>query len=507
MSRAYGGGRDAPDAPRELSMTTRNSHREVLARASERAMAFRDGAATRPPRPEVTPATLRASLGGPTPERGAPWTEVIDALADAAEPGIMGVTGPRFFGWVIGASHPAGVAADWLTSAWGQNVGLYAGSPSAAIAEEVAARWLLDLLGLPAGCAVGFVTGATLANFACLAAARDEMLRRSGWDVAEGGLRGAPDLRICIGEDAHATVFKSLEYLGFGRANLTRVASDREGRMRASALETALARADVPTIVIAQAGQINTGAFDPFNELPALCRAADAWLHVDGAFGLWARAAPDRAHLAVGVDQADSWSTDAHKWLQVPYDSGLAIVRDRAALGRAMTIGASYLPDDDALPQPSHYVPELSRRARGFAVWAVLKALGREGVAELVTRHCACARRAAERLAAEPGIEILNEVALNQLAVGFGAGWDLDRQSAAAKEVVAHVQAANRVFIGGADWRGRWIARVSVISNDTAFEDVDVLADEIIAAWRSVRAGNPLSSGSTTGLPASPARV
>jgi glutamate/tyrosine decarboxylase-like PLP-dependent enzyme len=282
-------------------------------------------------------------------------------------------------------------------------------------------------------------------------------------------------------------VFKALHYLGIGRTNLVRIEADDQGRMKADALEAALRRIDGPAIVAAQAGQINTGAFDPFQRIAPACREAGAWLHVDAAFGLWARACPEKAHLAAGLEEADSWSTDAHKWLQAPYDCGLAIVRDAKVHKRAMAISASYLPEEDALPQPSHYTPELSRRARGFAIWAIIRALGRSGVAEMVARHCAAAQRAAARLAEEPGIEILNEVALNQVAVGFGAGWELAQQNEAARAVVAAVQRANRVFVGGADWRGRWIVRISVTSNETDLADADALADEIIAAWRSVR--------------------
>lgn len=462
--------------------------RKALERAAARAASYREQVTQRPPRPEVSAEELRALLGGPTPEAGeADWAKVIDGLADAAEPGLMGITSPRFFGWVMGGSHLAGVAADWLTSAWGQNAGLYHGTPAAAVAEEVASRWLLDILQLPKSCSVGFVTGATMANFVGLAAARDEMLRRRGWSVEEGGLQGAPVVTVCIGADAHTTVFKALHYLGLGRSSMRAIATDDMGRMQADALESALREIDGPTIVAAQAGQINTGAFDPFTRIPAICRAAGAWLHVDAAFGLWARACPDRAHLAAGLDEADSWSTDAHKWLQAPYDCGVAIVRDAEAHRRAMAISASYLPEEASLPQPSHYTPELSRRARGFAIWAILRALGRSGVAEMVSRHCASARHAAARLASEPGIEILNDVELNQVAVGFGAGWERARQNDAARQVIEHVQRANRVFVGGGDWRGRWIARISVTSNETGLSDADALADEIIAAWRSVR--------------------
>jgi glutamate/tyrosine decarboxylase-like PLP-dependent enzyme len=472
---------------RDRTSAMTNPIRELLSLAAKRATTFRDGVPERQPYPVMPVDELRARFRGPTPEIGEDWAAVIDALADAAEPGLVANVSPRFFGWVMGGSHPVGVAADWLTSAWGQNAGIYACTPAGAVAEETAAGWLLDILRLPPGCSVGFVTGATMANFVCLAAARDAVLRRAGWDVATHGLQGAPFVRIFIGADAHTTAFKAARYLGFGDANLVEIPADGAGRMRADALRAALADGEGPTIVIAQAGQINTGAFDPFNKLPAVCRAGGAWLHVDGAFGLWARACPDRAYLTDGLEEADSWCTDGHKWLQTPYDCGFAIVRDVDAHRRAMAIGASYLPEADATLEPSQYVPELSRRARGFAVWALIRALGREGVAEMVSRHCACARRAAARLAAEPGIEILNDVELNQVAVGFGAGWGTDRQSAAAREVIARVQAANRVFIGGADWRGRWIARISVISNDTTLAEADLLADELITAWRAVR--------------------
>ncbi|MCG8441830.1 MAG: aminotransferase class V-fold PLP-dependent enzyme [Caulobacterales bacterium] len=468
-----------------------SNHRDVFARACERAAAYRDSVPERPLRPRASAEDLRARLGGPTPQTGADWTDVIDQLADAAEPGLMTMASPRFFGFVLGASHPVGVAADWLAAAWGQNAGLFQPAPASAVTEEVAGGWVLDMLGLPSGCSVGFVTGATMANFVCLAAARDEALLKAGWDIEEHGLQGAPRIRVCLGADAHTTVFKALRYLGIGAANITTIPADADGRMDADALETALADAGGPTIVAAQAGQINTGAFDPFTRIPAMCRAAGAWLHVDGAFGLWAKACPDRAHLAAGVEDADSWSTDAHKWLQAPFDSGLAIVRDPAAHRRAMAIGASYLPDDAANFDPSHHTPELSRRARGYAVWALLKALGREGVAEMVSRHCACARHVAQRLAAEPGVRVMNEVDLNQVAVLFGADLPADRQDALARELIARVQGANRVYVGGAAWRDRWIVRISVISDRTGIADMDVLAGELITAWREVRASAP----------------
>ncbi len=458
--------------------------------ALKHAKAFRASLGERPPRPTISAAELDSRLSGPTPERGEDGAAVIEALAAAAEPGLMGVAGPRFFGWVIGASHDIGVAADWLTSAWGQNAGMYVGSPAAAVVEDTAARWLLDILRLPRECSVGFVTGATMANFVGLAAARNDVLRRAGWDVEERGLQGAPRLRVLIGEDAHTTVFAALRFLGLGAAAAERIAADDQGRMDADALERALALGDGPAIVIAQAGQINTGAFDPVGRIARACRAHGAWLHVDGAFGLWARAVPELAHLAEGVELADSWATDGHKWLQVPYDCGYVFVRDAEAHRRAMIIAASYLPQAAVEYDAAHFAPELSRRARGFATWAMLRHLGREGVAEMVRRHCALAARVALRLAGEPGVRVLNDVVLNQVIVGFGDG---EAQDAATRAVIERLQQDNQCFAGGASWRGRWVMRISVISAPLTEADIDRLGDAIIGAWRTVRAKSPVT--------------
>jgi len=455
--------------------------------ALKHALAYRDTVKDRPPRPTVSADALEAALGGPTPERGEDAGAVIDTLARGADAGLMGITGSRFFGWVIGGSHEAGVAADWLTSAWGQNAGLYAGSPAAAVIEGTAARWLVDILRLPRECSVGFVTGATMANFVGLAAARNEVLRRAGWDVEAEGLQGAPRVRVIMGDDAHTTVFASLRFLGFGQNTPVRVATDSQGRMDAEAFEAALAASDAPTIVIAQAGQINTGAFDPIGRIAKACRARGAWLHVDGAFGLWARCVPELAHMADGIEDADSWATDGHKWLQAPYDSGFVFVRDPAAHQRAMTIAASYLPQSSAEYEASHYVPELSRRARGIAVWALLRAMGREGVTEMVRRHCALASRVAKQLAAAPGVRVHNEVCLNQVIVSFGEG-DGDARDAATRAVIARLQEDNVCFAGGASWRGRWVMRLSVISGPLQEADIDRLGDAILSAWRAVRA-------------------
>jgi glutamate/tyrosine decarboxylase-like PLP-dependent enzyme len=474
---------------------TREAKREedelarVLNTAARASLDFRQGLAGGLQKPFADYAVMREAFDEPLPEWPAEDCQaVIQDLATRAAPGLHASAGPRFFGWVIGASHPVGVAADWLTSAWGQNAGNHQAAPAAAAAEAIAARWLLELLALPATCSVGFVTGATVANLVCLAAARSAVLRRAGWDAEADGLEAAPLIRVLIGDDAHTTIFLALQILGFGHRRLVRIATDRAGRMRADALVAALADDEGPTIVIAQAGQINTGAFDPFLDISAaVARHPCAWLHVDGAFGLWARASPDRAHLARGVELADSWATDGHKWLQTPYDCGYAIVRNAEAHRRVMTAAASYLPPEaEGERDPSHFVPELSRRARGFATWALIKALGRYGIAEMVERHCALARRFATALSAEPGVTVLNEVELNQAIIRFGQGEDVEQDNALTREVIARVQQDGICFAGGARWRGLWVMRLSVISWPTTEADVDLAVRAIIGSWRAV---------------------
>ncbi len=453
------------------------------------AAARRDGDAARPhsPAESYDAQVARFDLGDL--ETAAPIEETIRELISRAEPGLAAMTGPRFFGWVIGGSHPAGMAADWLTSVWGQNAGNHLGCPAASAAEEASAKALLQLLGLPEEASVGFVTGATLANFTCLAAARGEVLRRVGWDVEGDGLFGAPPVQVIMGEEAHTTVYAALKFLGLGDKRVTLVATDRQGAMQPAAVEAALNAVTGPAIVIAQAGQINTGAFDPFPLITQLARQKGAWVHVDGAFGLWARSTPDRAHLADGVDGADSWATDGHKWLQTPYDCGYAIVRNKEAHRRAMQIAASYLPGaSDGGRNPSDYAPELSRRARGFATWAMLRHLGKAGIADMVSRHCACARRFAERLAVEPGISIMNPVVLNQVAVRLGADLDPDTADRLTRLAITRIQREGVCFAGGAQWRGTWIIRLSVIGFSTTEADIDRSAEAIIAAWRAVKA-------------------
>lgn len=461
--------------------------RDLLTPAVEHAARYRESLAGDSGRPAKSYQQLRTELMEPLPDTGAASAAVLEELVNRTEGGLMPITGPRFFGWVMGASHPAGVAADWMVSAWGQNAGYHSPTPAMAAIEEVAEAWLLDILDLPRESRIGFATGATVANATCLAAARTRVLLDVGWDPDADGLFGAPPVEVLIGADAHSSLFSSLQQIGFGYNRVTRIETDGQGRMLASALEAAISKGRGPRIVIAQAGQINTGAFDPFEEIVRLAKGAGAWLHVDGAFGLWARAAPSLRVLTQGVEGADSWATDGHKWLQVPYDCGFAIVRDREAHQRSMTQWSSYLPSigaDDRVP--SAYVPELSRRARGAPVWAMLKALGREGVAELVARHCALARRMAEKLATGSGVRISNDVVLNQVIVSFGEG-DAEARRAATEAVIERVQEDGTCFVGGASWKGEWVMRVSVTSGTTTEADIDVSAEAILAEWRAVR--------------------
>lgn len=467
-----------------MTSTGREDPEALFQRAAEHALAFRRGIADSPQRPKATYGEALAEWDAPTPESGAEAEAVIEELATRASPGLHAMTGPRFFGWVIGGSHPAGVAADWLVSAWGQNVGNHMAAPAASAAETVAAKWLVDILGLPAGSSVGFVTGATMANFVGLAAGRNEVLRRLGWDVEAKGLFGAPEIRVAVGEDAHVSAMSALQFLGLGHQRVLKIATDAEGRMRADALAAALDAGTGPAIVMTQAGQINTGASDPFDEIAPIAKRHGAWVHVDGAFGLWGNAAPTRAHLTSGVALCDSWATDGHKWLQTPYDCGFAIVRDPEAHRRAMAFGASYLPPvAEGERDPTHYVPELSRRARGFTTWTLLKHFGRAGIAEMVERHCRLAKLIADKSAEEPGIAVLNEVVLNQTVLRFG---DDDKTLA----TIAQLQKDGVAFAGGSTWRGQWVMRISVSGYSTTEADALKTVDAIKSAWRQVRGKN-----------------
>ena len=469
----------------------------LLSRTAEIATAYRDSLATRPVGRPADLRALRAALGGPFPDQPTDPLIVIEDLAAAVDPGLVASAGPRYFGFVFGGGLPAALGADWLASAWDQNAFVYVASPAAAVAEEVAAGWLVDLLGLPAGTSVGFATGATMANLTAIAAARHSVLARAGWDVERHGLQGAPLVTVITHEGSHITVFASLGMLGLGREGerVRKIASDDQGRMRPDALREELAGIDGPVIVCAQAGNVNSGAFDPLDEIVSIAHERGAWVHVDGAFGIWAAAVPSLHHLVRGNAGADSWSTDAHKWLNVPYDSGLVFVRDAAAHHQAMTLGAAYYVETEGAERdPYNWVPESSRRARGFAVLAALRSLGRQGLIDLVERDCAHARRMAERLATGPRVSILNDVVLNQVLVRFeSSGDDPDGSAgdARTRAVIDAVQREGTCWLGGTTWAGRAAMRVSVSGWQTTSDDIERSADAILACAAGVdsRAG------------------
>jgi glutamate/tyrosine decarboxylase-like PLP-dependent enzyme len=443
------------------------SERELLRRTAEIAADFVETLDERSIWPPATVEELRATLGGPLPEGPSDPLAVIEALAAAAEPGVVGIPSGRYFGFVIGGALPAALAADWLTSVWDQNAGLVVGGPSAAVCEQVAGEWLLDLFGLPVTASFAFVTGCQMAHVTCLAAARHEVLGRVGWDVEANGLAGSPPIAVVTGGRKHVTIDRALRLLGLGSEGTRRVDIDAQGRMRSDGLEAALEGASGPTIVCAQAGEVNTGAFDPIDEIADLCAAAGAWLHVDGAFGLWAAASPELRHLTRGVERADSWATDAHKWLNVPYDSGLAFVAHPEAHRAAMRLTAEYLvAEDGAARDQMDWTPEFSRRARGFAVYAAVRSLGRSGVADLVEGSCARARQFAAAVAELPGCEVLNEVVLNQVLFRFG-------DDAATTALLAAVQASGEAWMSGTIWDGRAAIRLSVSNWRTSEADID----------------------------------
>jgi glutamate/tyrosine decarboxylase-like PLP-dependent enzyme len=422
-----------------------------------------------------TPTAIAALRGFDEtfPEHPSDPAATLRMLDELGSPASMAMAGPRFFGFVIGGSLPVSLAANWLAGAWDQNSVLYRASPGTAFIEQVALRWLLDVLRLPADCAGSFVTGATVANLCALAAARHAVLQRVGWNVEADGLFGAPPVTVIVGGEAHPSVTKSLGILGLGRARVVKVPVDVQGRMRTDQLPALSG----PAIVCLQAGNVNTGSFDPVGEICDRAHAAGAWVHVDGAFGLWAAATPRCAALTAGIEKADSWATDAHKWLNVPYDCGLAFVRDAHALQAAMAITAEYLPTQSEFRNPADFVPELSRRARGVEVWAALRALGRAGVADLIERNCAQARRFAEKLRAA-GFEILNDVVLNQVLVAFG-------DAAQTQLVIAAIQADGTCWAGITVWQGRTAMRISVSSWATTNADVDRSVEAIIRLARN----------------------
>ncbi|HJT64688.1 MAG TPA: aminotransferase class V-fold PLP-dependent enzyme [Candidatus Limnocylindria bacterium] len=452
----------------------------TLRRAAELSFAFLGELAERHVGARTDGNTIAAALGGPLPEDGEDPVTVIEDMARRLDPGLVATAGPRYFGFVIGGAIPAAVGADWLTAAWDQNAVLHATSPAAAAAELVAGAWMLELLGLPATASVGLPTGAGLGNAVGLAAGRHAVLARAGWDVEARGLYGAPEITVVIGEEAHATVLTALQYLGLGRERVVKVPADEQGRMRADALSEQVANATGPLLLVAQAGNVNTGAFDP---MPAIADAVaahpNAWIHVDGAFGLWAAVSPRLRHLVVGVDRADSWATDAHKWLNLGYDCGFVAVRDSEAHRAAMSTFASYLMQNQAQRESWDYVLDSSRRARGFALYAALRSLGRSGIQELVERCCDLARHMADRLGAVDGVEVLNEVVLNQVLVRFHAasGGDSDEHT---RTVIRLVQEDGTAWMGGTTWKGMAAMRISVSNWSTTVADADRTVDAIL---------------------------
>jgi glutamate/tyrosine decarboxylase-like PLP-dependent enzyme len=435
--------------------------RELLATTAEQAIRYLEDIETRGVAPCKDAIARLAALDIPLPNESTSPESVLQQLDELGSPATMAMAGPRFFGFVIGGSLPAALAANWLATAWDQNSALYNVTPATAALEQIALGWLLDVLQLPPESGGAFVTGATVANFTALAAARHAVLAKAGWNVEADGLFGAPPITVVVGAEAHPTVFKSLGLLGLGRSRVVKVPVDAQGRMRLAALPPMTG----PTIVCVQAGNVNTGGFDPIQQVCERAHEVGAWVHVDGAFGLWARVAPSRACLAEGIAEADSWATDAHKWLNVPYDSGVTFVRHMDSLRAAMAITAAYLPTVSEHRNPADFTPELSRRARGVEIWAALRSLGRTGLSELIERTCRHARRFAEAFASA-GYQVLNEVALNQVLVSFGEPEITNR-------VIAEIQADGTCWCGGTVWQGQTAMRISVVSWATTDADVE----------------------------------
>lgn len=459
-------------------MTARpDAYTAALQAAHDHALQWLDSQQTRKVPPRATVDDLLPLLGGPLPDVPTDPAEVVELLAKEAEAGLMAIPSGRFFGWVIGGTLPAALAADWLVSAWDQNAGLRAITPATAAVEQIAAGWLLDVLGLPETADVGFVTGATMANFTCLAAARQAALMKAGWDLDREGLNGAPPLQLLVGAERHETVDLALRYLGLGAPTV--VAVDDQGRILPAALEAALRPG--PAIVCLQAGNIHSGAFDPVAECVEIVHRYGGWVHVDGAFGLWAAASPSLRPRVPGLELADSWATDAHKTLNVPYDSGLAIVADRAAIRAAMGLQASYLIRDEA-GDPFEKVPELSRRARGVPVWAALRSLGRQGITDLVDRLALRARQLADGLGQVPGATVVNDVVFTQVSVSFG-------DDETTRAVTAELLREGTAWMSGSVWQGRAVLRVSVSNWSTDEADVATSVDAVARASARVRAG------------------
>jgi glutamate/tyrosine decarboxylase-like PLP-dependent enzyme len=476
---------DEAEEPGQKLRPTASAWDGALDAAIDNARAYLAGLPGRPVSAQATVDELRRALAVPLPDEGVDPAKVVHDLAERAEPGLVATGSPRYFGFVIGGALPAALAADWLTATWDQNAGLYVGGPTAAVVEEVAGRWVLDLLGLPPSASFGFVTGGQMANFTALAAARHAVLARQGWDVEARGLSGAPPVRVVTSDLRHATIDRALRYLGMGTDAAVVIPAGPDARLAVGGLADALAdrsAGPIPTIVCAQAGEVNSGSVDPLLEVCEVAHAAGAWVHVDGAFGLWAAASPTLRSTVAGVEQADSWATDFHKWLNVPYDSGFVACADPDAHRGAIGVRAAYLvhADDDhtAARDELDWTPEFSRRARGFAVYAALRSLGRRGVADLVEGCCTRARQFADRLRQTDRADVLNDVVLDQVLVRFRAATGPGSGDAAAddevtRRVIEAVQASGECWMSGTTWRGRAAMRISVVNWQTTEADVD----------------------------------
>ena len=472
-------------------MTNKSLYHETLSRAADASLDYIHGVRDLPAHAEVTQAEVLSRLGTSLPETGEDPTTVVDAIIAASEGAIAPTTGGRFFGFVVGGSYPAGIAADWLSAAWDDTPGTPKAAPFGCAVDGLVGDWALDLLDLPRESSVGIVTGATVGNFVGIAAARNALLARAGWDVEANGLYGAPEIRVIVGEDCHPTLRLGLRYAGFGAERVIRIPTSDDGAMNAGAFAEAFAQSDGLTLVCSQAGHVNTGACDPFAEIGPLIRAHDkAWHHVDGAFGLWGRVTPSRQYLLDGVDLADSWSVDAHKWLNTPYDGAFAIVRDRKAHHASMSFLASYLPQQEGARDPSHFVPELSRRARGTAIYATIRHLGRQGVVNAIDQCCDHARAMAATLTAEPGIHNVNDVVLNQALFTFEPEGpeDIETANRLADAIAADVVTSGDAWVQTAEWRGRKVMRFSVCDHSTTADDIDRAAKAVIRAYRLLRA-------------------
>lgn len=449
--------------------------RQLLTEAAARCARYAEKIPDRRVAPRGEDIARLKELGGPLPQDPSDPLDVLAMLDDIGSAATVASTGGRYFGFVTGGTVPAALAANWLAGTWDQNSSMHVMSPVSAHLEEIVLGWILDLLGLPADCGGGFVTGTTAANFSALAAARTALLERSAWDVEARGLFGAPEIRVIVGDEVHASILKALQMVGFGRSRLTRVPTDEQGRMKAECLPDL----DRNTLVCIQAGNVNSGAFDPAEEICSRARDAGAWVHVDGAFGLWAAVSPRHTHLVKGISAADSWAIDCHKWLNVPYDSGIVLMRDPEYLRRAMTVSAAYI-QPSATREPWQYVPEASRRARAIELWAALRSLGREGLQEIVDRNCRQAAAFAEGLITA-GFDVLNEVVLNQVLVSFGTAEETNR-------VIAAVQNDGTCWCGATQWHGKTAMRISVSNWATSDDDVQRSLDAIIRIAKAERA-------------------